>query len=147
MTGAGVAHWAELESPLDPEPAFFVQAPDKSGASELGRVKRFRKLMRQRAPRCRVVAIPNGAARGLKALNQARSEGAAWGFPDLMILWNGRAAFIEFKNRSGKPKSHQVEWMNWLVGAGFPCALFRTAEAACDWLAGHGFPVGVRDAA
>lgn len=134
--------WADLEAALDPVPVFPIEGTDKVACSELQRVKRFRKLMKRRAPDCRVIAVPNAGARGLKALNQARAEGAAWGFPDLMILWNGRAAFIEFKNRNGKPKDHQVEWMNWLVGAGFPCAVFRTAEAACDWLAEHKFPVG-----
>lgn len=139
--------WGSLECPLDPVPAFPMEETDRGAESELDRVKRFRTTMRKRAPQCRVIAVPNAGARGLKALNQARAEGAAWGFPDLMVLWNGRAAFIEFKNRNGKPKSHQVEWMNWLVGAGFPCGVFRTAEAACDWLAGHNFPVEVRRAA
>jgi hypothetical protein len=133
--------WGDLESPLDPVPAFPVEEADRSDESELARVTRFRAMMKRRAPQCRVVAIPNAGARGLKALNQARAEGAAWGFPDLMVLYCGRAAFIEFKNRNGKPKAHQVEWMNWLVGGGFPCGVFRTAEAACAWLAGHGFPV------
>ena len=133
--------WADLESTLAPVPMFAVEAPDRDPASELERVSAFRRAMRQRAPLCRVVAVPNAGARGQKALNQAKREGAAWGFPDLMVLHAGRVAFIEMKNGKGKPADHQVEWLNYLQEAGFPCGVFRTARAACNFLASAGFPI------
>lgn len=141
--------WADLETSLKPIPMFAVEAPDNGEATELRRVVAFRKAMRERAPLCRVVAIPNAAARGQKALNQVRLEGAAFGFPDLMVLHAGRVAFIEFKNGTGRAADHQVEWLNWLHEAGFPCGVFRTARSACNFLASVGFPIEdeVRDAA
>lgn len=141
--------WADLDTPLVPVPLFAVEAPDRDSASELARVVAFRKAMRNRAPACRVVAIPNAAARGQKALNQVRAEGAAWGFPDLMVLHAGRVALIEFKNGTSKPSDHQTEWLNYLHASGFPCGVFRTARAACNFLASVGFPIDdeVRDAA
>lgn len=141
--------WADLETSLDPVPMFAVEAPDSDPACELERVAAFRAAMRRRAPECRVVAIPNAAARGQKALNQARREGASWGFPDLMVLHAGRVAFIEMKAGKTQAKAHQVDWLNWLHGCGFPCGVFRTANAACNFLASVGFPVNdeVRDAA
>ena len=137
----------DLDEPLYPDPAFPIEPKDSFPASELARVKTFRGAMRVHAPLCRVVAIPNAAARGQKALNQARAEGAAWGFPDLMVLHAGRIAFLEFKAGKTDPKTHQVDWMNWLIAANFPCGVFRTADAALCWLESLGFPVETRHAA
>lgn len=138
--------WDILESPLDPEPVFHIDAPDADEATELER----QAIFVAKARRCgfSVVAVPNGGKRGQGALNQARREGAAWGFPDLIVMHGQRIAFLEFKNARAKPKLHQVEWLNRLAGMGYPCGVFRRADSALAFLMQHGFPVGeVRRAA
>ena len=137
--------WADLETPLDPQPAFPIDATDRDEANELERQAMF--VAKARRAGLTVIAIPNGAQRGQKGLNQARREGATWGAPDLIVLAPESIAFLEFKNGKAKPKAHQVEHLNRLVALGFPCAVCRTADSALAFLAAHGFPVEVRRAA
>lgn len=132
-------NWDDLETPLYREPAFYIEPPYKDSASELQRVVTFRKALREKLPQARVVAIPNAAKRGAKALAQVKAEGAAWGFPDLMILQQGRVAFFEFKNGKSKPADHQTDQMNWLVDNGFDVACVRTAGGALKCLEGWGW--------
>ncbi len=100
----------------------------------------FRSRARMRCPRVRIVAIPNAAARGQKALNQARREGAAWGFPDVMCLWEGGVAFVEFKAPKGKLAEHQAEWLDRLTEMGFPATVSRDPDHALEFLRGAGAP-------
>lgn len=100
----------------------------------------FRARARMRCPAVRVVAIPNAAARGQKGLNQARREGAAWGFPDVMCLWEGGIAFVEFKAAKGKVAEHQAEWLDRLVAMGFPATVSRDPDHALEFLRGAGAP-------
>lgn len=134
-------YWADLEAPLDEAPDFYIEPADKDPRGELKRVVEFRRELRMKAPQCRIVAVPNAGNRGQKALNQARSEGAAWGFPDLMVLHEGKVAFLEFKDGKKPPADHQIEWMNWLTRKGFAVGVFRTADRALTWLHEQGFPV------
>ena len=108
--------------------ACVIEARDKAPANEKMRVQRFRALMRQRAPACMVVPIHNGT-RGT-------------GFPGLMVLHAGHVAFLRIENGTRVPDDDQVEWLNRLDAAGFPCGVFRTGERAVEWLAVEGFPVG-----
>jgi hypothetical protein len=95
-----------------------------------------------------VVAIPNAGKRGQKAMNQARREGAAWGFPDVACLApGGRAAFIEFKRSDGKLSDSQAEWIERLRGMGFPATVARDPDDALAWLRAQGFPFIERIAA
>lgn len=132
--------WADLETALGEAPICYVEPRNKAEASELAGVKEFRRLFGKHFPHGRLVAIPNGGIRGQRALNQANAEGAAWGFPDLLVI--GSVPFfpvIEWKSSTGAPKQHQVDWMNWLHRKGHKVALFRTPEAAIEWLFGIGF--------
>ena len=132
--------FAHLESPLTEPPRFFIEPRDKLPGNELARVKRFRALFRKAFPGARLVAIPNGGLRGQAALNQARSEGAAWGFADMMAIGSGRAfPLLEWKSGTGAVKSHQIEWLNWLTGRGHACGVFRKPETAIEWLLEKGF--------
>lgn len=137
--------WRDLETPLEPEPAFYIQPTDRENRTELERVISFRKAIRERMPQARVVAVPNGGKRGQKAVNIARAEGAVWGWPDLLVLAPGRVAFLEFKNGKRAPASHQVEQMNWLVAAGFDVACVRSAEGALQCLEKWGWFNGTTD--
>ena len=131
-----------LETPLDEAPLFIIEQPDSDRFSELDRQARFIAQLRKRNPSIQVIAIPNAAQRGQKALNQVRREGAVWGAPDLIVLHRGKTAFIEFKNGTAMPKQHQTDCLNALHRNGFPCGVFRTAEAVIVWLRAQGFEVG-----
>lgn len=108
--------------------------------SELAIQTLFRSRCRIQCPQVSIVAIPNGGKRGQKALNQARREGAAWGFPDVMALAPGKVAFLEFKAEKGTLSANQEDWLDRLHTLGFPCGVFRDADKALAFLREHGFP-------
>ena len=132
---------ADLDEDLFAPPLFYVERPDKDPATELQRVALFRREFRKNLPAGRIIAIPNAGKRGAKALAQAKAEGAAWGAPDLVVLWNGEQAFLEFKSGTNKPAQHQIDWLNWLHSNGYPCAVVRTADGALNFLRTLGWPL------
>jgi hypothetical protein len=109
-------------------------------ASEIQIQTLFRSRCRIQCPAVSIVAVPNGGKRGQKALNQARREGAAWGFPDVMALAPGKVAFLEFKAEKGKLSENQGEWQERLDRMGFPVGVFRDPDAALAFLRANGFP-------
>lgn len=111
------------------------------GKSELDVVTLFRSRARIHCPAVKIVAVPNAAKRGQKAMNQARREGAAWGFPDMMAIAPGKVAFLEFKReKGGKVSDNQSDWMALLASYGFPCGVFNDPDQALEFLRWHGFP-------
>ncbi|MBO9602563.1 MAG: hypothetical protein J7496_08655 [Novosphingobium sp.] len=140
---AGLEH-----EPLDETPLFFVEKPDGDAASEIQRIVMFKRLLRLAAPKCWIVGIPNAGKRGQWALNQAKREGAVWGFPDMMVLAPSAnphvhipvIAYLEWKDGKGRPASHQIDALNRLHRMGFPCGVFRQAETALRFLREQGFP-------
>jgi hypothetical protein len=129
-----------IECPLEEKPLFFCEPRDRDPASELARVKAFRKLFRKHFPGARLVAIPNGGERSQWQLNLVRSEGAAWGFFDLLAI--GAApwiAIMEWKSGTGALRPHQVAWGNWLQRRGHLVGMFRKPETAVAWLFERGF--------
>lgn len=110
--------------------------------SEIQVVTLFRSRARMQCPAVRIVAVPNAAKRGQKALNSLRREGAAFGFPDIMCLWPGRgAAFIEFKReRGGVVSTNQSEWIERLQRLGFPATVSNDPDHALGFLRDHGAP-------
>ena len=116
--------------------------PHCAPRSELEVVTRFRARARIHCPAVRIVAVPNAAKRGQKALNSLRREGAAFGFPDLMLLWPNRGiAFIEFKNsEGGRLSDNQREWIARLRAMGFPASVQNDADAALEFLRHCGAP-------
>jgi hypothetical protein len=133
--------WDALEAPLVETARFYIEPTDKDPANETARVQAFRKALRKVAPLLEVVAIPNAGARSQWAVNQAKREGARWGFPDLMVIGpSPKIAFLEFKAGKTAPADHQIVWLNRLVGLGYPGGVFRTSGAAIEWLRANGFP-------
>lgn len=114
-----------------------------TGRSELQIVTRFRSRARIRCPEVSVVGIPNAAKRGQRAMNQARREGAAWGFPDVMCLWpGGGVAFIEFKREQGGRLSlNQMEWIQRLTAMGHRAIVSSDPDHALEFLRQCGAPV------
>jgi hypothetical protein len=116
--------------------------------SELDIQGLFRSSARMQCPAVSIVAVLNAGRRGQKAMNQARREGAAWGFPDVACLApGGRAAFIEFKRSDGKLSDSQAEWIERLREMGFPATVARDPDDALAWLRAQGFPFIERMAA
>lgn len=112
------------------------------GRLELQVVTLFRSRARMHCPEVRIVAIPNAAKRGQKALNSLRREGAAFGFPDIMCLWPGRGcAFIEFKRETGgRLSTNQGEWIERLHRLGFAASVQNDPDQALEWLRAEGAP-------
>lgn len=114
---------------------------------EIEVVTRFRSRARIQCPAVRIVAVPNAAKRGQKALNSLRREGAAFGFPDIMCLWRrgprgeGGIAMIEFKRTSGGVVSrNQADWIERLRAMGFPAVVANDPDQALDFLRREGAP-------
>jgi hypothetical protein len=128
--------FSTLDEPLKPKRSAKAKPP-----SELDIQTLFRSRARMRCPRVRIVAVPNAAIRGQKAMNQARREGAAWGFPDVICMWPGRGvAFIEFKAEKGRLDPRQEAWLDQLSDMGFPATVARDPDEALRFLADHGAP-------
>lgn len=142
--------FADLDEPLSPDPAFFVEAPDgRKDVPELSRQTDFLKLMRTAAPRVMVFANANAGKRNPQ---QARREGIKGGVFDITCLWRARCAYIEFKGYNkkgpGSLSDNQTRFGNRLVELDIPCACFFSPVSAVNWLREIGFPVSaIRDAA
>jgi hypothetical protein len=109
--------------------------------SELAIQTKFRSRARILCPAVAIVAVPNAAKRGQKALNQARREGAAWGFPDVLCFWRNKGiAAIEFKAATGALSENQREWIERLNDMGVPAVVMRDADEAITFLRKQGAP-------
>lgn len=130
----------EMESEdLDPVPLFYVEPADRDAATELQRVALFRRELRKKLPAARIIAIPNAGKRGATAIRTAKAEGLAKGAPDMVVLWNGEAVWLEWKAGATKPSDAQISWLNWLHVNGHPCAVVRTWQGAFGFLRSLGW--------
>lgn len=113
----------------------------KADPSEIEIVTLFRSRCQMLCPGVRVVAVPNAAKRSQWAAMQAKREGMAKGFPDVLCLWRDRGiAMIEFKTRTGKLSIDQEEWLDRLNLMGFPATVARSADDALAFLRAMGAP-------
>jgi len=110
------------------------------GREELRIQVAFRNRMRMLAPQVLLVAIPNEGRRTTWEAMKRKREGLMPGFPDMMALWDGKAAFLEFKKANGALSEVQVDCLNNLVRRDFPVGVFRHEDTAVEWLRGHGAP-------
>lgn len=94
------------------------------------------------AGKVRAIAFPNAGKRTAWAAMQAKREGMASGIPDLEVkAAPGLTAHLEIKARTGSLSTDQVNWLNWLHSAGFPCGCFRSVDTAIIALRKWGFPL------
>ena len=100
----------------------------------------FRAQLRYVAPAVSVVAIPNAAKRGPAAVRQAKREGMAAGFPDVIALWSGGSCFIEFKRPGGVLSENQAEWLERLNRWGHPAKVCTSVDEALAFLRACGAP-------
>ena len=91
-------------------------------------------------PSVHLVAVPNAGKRGPKAVRQAKAEGMATGFPDLVCIWRGGVGFIEFKRPGEKLRVNQCEWVERLRGAEHHVGLAHSSDEALDLLRSWGAP-------
>lgn len=101
----------------------------------------FRKRLYYTAPRVRVVAVPNGMRTTAWSARQAKREGMSSGFPDVICLWPGGVAFIEFKAPKGRVSENQSEWHEWLDENGHRVAVARSPDDAIAFLRTCGAPI------
>lgn len=86
----------------------------------------------------RFYAVPNGTplrtAKGKTNwgyINKLKREGVKPGVPDLVILQDGRALYIEMKRQKGGIRSEeQKEWHSWLMNNNFSSAVCKGFEEA-----------------
>lgn len=102
----------------------------------------LRKRLYMTAPTVALVAVPNGGKRTPWAARQAKKEGLASGFPDMVALApGGKVAFIELKTKTGRVADNQSEWLDRLGAMGFPAVVIRSVDDGVAFLKAHGFPV------
>lgn len=125
-----------------PQYLFHVDPKDAATeGSELAIQTAFRNKMKTHAPDVMLVAVPNSGKRtSYETLTRAR-EGMVSGFPDMIALHDGKAAFLEFKARGGRLDDKQIDCLNRLTNRNFVAGVFRSPVTAMDWLRDHGFPV------
>jgi hypothetical protein len=115
--------------------AFHVDARHKDEADEIAIQTQFRAKMRIVAPQVMLVGVPNAGKRTAWERRQRGKEGLTPGFPDMIALHDGRAAFLEFKRGDGALSTAQIEVLNRLMRLGFTVGVFRSAETVIEWLA------------
>lgn len=72
--------------------------------------------------------VPNEGRRGWHAQRDLKQQGVLTGFPDLMILYGGKAYFIELKSAKGVVMPHQKEVHQMIRNAGFDCFVARSLD-------------------
>ena len=144
-------NWDSLETPLHPEPQFFVQAPDgRKDWPELSRQTTFYRLMREQAPGVELWGTANAGKRNPM---QARREKIRSGVFDVQaVAARPLIAWLEFKGydsngRPGKLSDNQIEFGNRMTALGYPVACFFGPHAAVEWIRSLGFPFMVGAAA
>lgn len=158
--------FADLESPLDPVPLFFVEpvpapGPDPRLWPEEERQAAFiAHIVKTHSP-VNACAIRNEGKRGYKEQRSMKRTGLKSGAFDTLIFWDvadatgdcpASVAMCEFKGfdkngRPGKLSPSQIDYGNDLHRRGHKVGCFYTARAALSWLAGLGAPIRGRASA
>ena len=90
---------------------------------------------------------PNEGKRGWNAQRDLKASGARKGWPDLEILWQGRAYFLELKAPRKYPTADQRGVHSLLRAAGCQVCTVRSVAEAEMALSGWGLPLRARIAA
>lgn len=145
-----------LESDLYAPPLFYVELHGKATGdpakwSEGYRQTAFVTWMRKKAPGIVIASIANERRVGTNEGKRLKRQGLTPGMPDIIILFDGGLAFIEFKgfNAAGQPgklSQAQIDTCNRIHANGHPVACFYSAESAWLWLQSVGCPLPDLDA-
>lgn len=85
--------------------------------------------------------FPNGGHRHMLVGASLKRQGTRAGTPDNLIIWSGRAFWIELKARYGTLKTSQKTTIPAIESAGSPVAVARTLEDVAAALAAWGIPL------
>jgi hypothetical protein len=85
--------------------------------------------------------VPNGGKRDLIAAANLKRMGTKAGAPDCLIIYAGRAHWIELKARYGGMKASQVATIPALTAAGSPVVIARTLTEIVSALETWGIPI------
>lgn len=121
-------------------PGIFAEPRDKDVSSEYQRQRAVLSFIRRHCPKVFVFAVPN-AVRGEYAKLKQQREGAVYGAVDLVFTWPGGCAFVEMKDRDGRPAPNQIDFMNRLHAQGHAVGLCRTLAGVLALLHRAGAPV------
>ena len=78
-------------------------------------------------------AVPNGGSRNKAEAARLKAEGVSPGVPDLCIpvpTGGAHGLYIEMKFGKNKTSETQDEWISYLSGVGYTCAVCYSADAA-----------------
>ena len=81
--------------------------------------------------------IPNETGSSDEAKRRAirmKRAGTSPGFPDYLIYPPGANIAIELKSLVGKPSKKQLEWLEFLSGRGYACAICHGAREAIQFV-------------
>lgn len=91
------------------------------------------------------VHIPNETGHSPEAIRRAvriKREGGSPGFPDYLIIKDGKLVVIELKRIKGSRTSpEQREWLAALAACGLECAIAHGATEAIEFLEGLHSPL------
>ena len=137
-----------LVSRLRNGPAVLSRSEQRKKQAELpehdeqAEVIRWAEAHKIRAPELgRIFAIPNGGKRSKTTAAMLKAEGVKKGVLDLFLpVVRGAEAglFVEMKSMIGRPSKEQLDWIEYLGGAGYRAVCCRGAARAvleiCDYL-------------
>jgi hypothetical protein len=95
-------------------------------------------------PRHLVLHIPNGGARSKVEASILSGLGVRAGVPDLVIVGQGFAGFLELKAGKRNPSAAQVAFFAECDRLGIPCRIVRSIDEAEDALLSWGLEVRAR---
>ena len=85
----------------------------------------------------RLFTVPNGGLRNKSVAAKLKAEGLRPGVPDLFlpVASNGyHGLFIEMKSEKGRASPHQLDWIEYLNGAGYKAVVCNGWLAAAEVL-------------
>ncbi len=85
--------------------------------------------------------VPNGGKRAMTTARRLKAMGTKAGAPDNLIIYQGRAYWIELKARYGSLQDSQKSTIPVIESAGSPVAIARTLEDIADALSSWGIPL------
>jgi hypothetical protein len=89
-------------------------------------------------PDCVAFAIPNGGHRHKKVAEELKEEGLTPGAPDIFLLHEGQAYFLEMKSLTGSLEPEQKIMLGLLTSAGAICAVCKGLDKAIKQLEAWG---------
>lgn len=119
---------------------FHVDPRDKDPRSEEQRQLAFLRDARMLCPGVILFAVPNAGRRTSWEIGKAKREGLRKGCCDIVAVWPGGVAFMEFKAADTMPTPAQRAFLNSIHAAGHHCGVFRSAETALRALKAWGAP-------